>query len=672
MSKIYLADLTHTTITISNDSFPLNIGLVAAYLKKFYPELEIELFKYPDSLKEALDKKIPKILALSNYPWNTHLNLSFLKYIKNKDKGCITVMGGPNMSRDKRKQYDFLLQNKDTVDFYCLEEGEQSFKNLFDHALKNNFDLKSMKGDKINSCAYLKDWPFQEYEKFLTIGHLERLNDLEQVPSPYLTGLLDKFFDDKLSPLVETHRGCPFTCTYCHEGMGFPKKITQYTLERVKKELDYIADHIGGKVTNLMFADPNFGAFDCHLEIAEKIKETHDRTGYPKTIFASTAKNKKDNLVKISRILKGISMPIWMSVQSMTAAVLTNIKRNNISVEQMIRIQEELEQDNINSKSELILCLPGETYSTHFDSLVKLMEMKMGQIITYQLMLVNGSEMNDDLIRAQYGFQTRFRVIPRSITQLPGMDRAIETEEIVVATKDMSFEDYLEARKLHLLVSIFYNGKIFSSFFRLVEEQGHRLYDFIIELNEIFTSQHVLKNDINDFVQNTKDELFDSEAAVLKYYSEEKNFQDFLKGNKGANLLQTYTSSFYMFHIENLIVMITEAALALDSDDVYRNKVKNISKFYHLIFKDYLTPNRNLKTDKGEFDYDIVSWQKSNKHLDDFHLETPLVLLFHTPPDQYELVENYFNRFGRSPQAFGKITTRLWISEMTRKIKINN
>ena len=48
--SVYLADLTHTTITISNDSFPLNVGMVGAYCKQFYPDLNFKLFKYPEKL----------------------------------------------------------------------------------------------------------------------------------------------------------------------------------------------------------------------------------------------------------------------------------------------------------------------------------------------------------------------------------------------------------------------------------------------------------------------------------------------------------------------------------------------------------------------------------------------------------------------------------------------
>ena len=42
--------------------------------------------------------------------------------------------------------------------------------------------------------------------------HTEDLND---IPSPYLNGLLDPFLDQPYIPLLETNRSCPYRCTFC-------------------------------------------------------------------------------------------------------------------------------------------------------------------------------------------------------------------------------------------------------------------------------------------------------------------------------------------------------------------------------------------------------------------------------------------------------------------------
>ena len=106
--KIYFGDLTHDTITISNEAFPLNVGYVAAYLLKAYPDAKVEIFKYPSELKERIDSKVPDILALSNYPWNRNLSLEFFRYVKSIQPKTLTLMGGPNISYGSAHQLDFL------------------------------------------------------------------------------------------------------------------------------------------------------------------------------------------------------------------------------------------------------------------------------------------------------------------------------------------------------------------------------------------------------------------------------------------------------------------------------------------------------------------------------------------------------------------------------------
>ena len=68
-----------------------------------------------------------------------------------------------------------------------------------------------------------------------------RIRFLDDIPSPYLSGMLDNFFDGRLSPLLETNRGCPFKCSFCHTGNDYFQKIHMFSIERIKQELEYIA-----------------------------------------------------------------------------------------------------------------------------------------------------------------------------------------------------------------------------------------------------------------------------------------------------------------------------------------------------------------------------------------------------------------------------------------------
>ena len=57
--KIYLGDMTYDTVTLSTETFPLNIGFIASYcIKKFGNNVEITLFKYIEELEDALSNVV--------------------------------------------------------------------------------------------------------------------------------------------------------------------------------------------------------------------------------------------------------------------------------------------------------------------------------------------------------------------------------------------------------------------------------------------------------------------------------------------------------------------------------------------------------------------------------------------------------------------------------------
>ena len=74
---------------------------------------------------------------------------------------------------------------------------------------------------------------------------VERIKDLTEIPSPYLEGKLDEFFDGKLQPTIQTTRGCPFACTFCVEGTQI---IIQKFIVTAKKKHNPSYTHIGSKM----------------------------------------------------------------------------------------------------------------------------------------------------------------------------------------------------------------------------------------------------------------------------------------------------------------------------------------------------------------------------------------------------------------------------------------
>lgn len=62
--RIYLADLTYTTLSIATEAFPLNIGYVAAYRNKVFGErVELSSSITPKISKRRFRRHLPTFSA---------------------------------------------------------------------------------------------------------------------------------------------------------------------------------------------------------------------------------------------------------------------------------------------------------------------------------------------------------------------------------------------------------------------------------------------------------------------------------------------------------------------------------------------------------------------------------------------------------------------------------
>ena len=280
--KIFLADLTYDTITLSTDAFPLNIGFIGSYTKaQFGSNVEIKLFKYIQKLEDELERSPPDILGMSNYAWCYRVSREISKIFLRLNPNGIIVWGGPNFPLDLPSQERFFNDNS-VIDIYVPVEGEIGFANIVKKALevksKDEFRNKMLE-DPIDGCiTRLKNGKLQYSTAPI------RTKQLDEIPSPYTTGILDEFFDGKLAPMIQTNRGCPFSCTFCVDGSDLVNKINSFSNERVRKELHYIAKHVTPNMHSMHISDLNFGMYPQDLEVCESIKEIQEKYNFPKYV----------------------------------------------------------------------------------------------------------------------------------------------------------------------------------------------------------------------------------------------------------------------------------------------------------------------------------------------------------------------------------------------------
>lgn len=98
--------------------------------------------------------------------------------------------------------------------------------------------------------------------------------------------MLDRYFDGQWLPIIQTNRGCPFTCTFCVEGNDFYTKVYKSAFHRLEAEPKYIAGKVSSienenKRKDLHIADSNFGMYKEDIDTCKVINRLQAVDGFP-------------------------------------------------------------------------------------------------------------------------------------------------------------------------------------------------------------------------------------------------------------------------------------------------------------------------------------------------------------------------------------------------------
>lgn len=659
MKKIWLADLTHTGAGVATEAFPLNIGLIAAYASKHYQneKLNFELFKYPDELNSKLKKEVPDIMGFSNYTWNSNLAYYFTNLVKKVSPNTAVVWGGTNYPYLSREQKIFLEKRPD-LDFHIYYEGEKSFLNLLD-ALRDN-SLANLKESKIKIAGV----QYLSGTEFVSGPEVPRITDLDSIPSPYVIGLLDKFFDGVLTPLVETTRGCPFRCNYCNAGDIYFNKVHQFSEKYIEEELTYIAEKAGPLgIGHLTFCDNNFGMLSRDAETAKllaKLKTVHK---FPGTVTVWTGKNSKNRVIEATKIL-GDTLNISMSVQAMDNNVLKQIKRDNIDLDSYRSIANHLNSEGRPQHAEVIMPLPGETFQSHISGLKELVDTNVDRVFSHTLQMLHGTEYKDnDTYRNQFEFKTKFRLVPLDFTRLE--DSVIfDVEEVAVASKDMSFNEYCSARLFALIIDLSFNSNILKPIIKFARE-NNILASKITDkaFSEIKKQKYAFSEVIESFEIETQSELWDNEKMLTDFYSLPENYARLVSGEIGGNvlfkhrvwILTGYAAEWIEF-ISNLVYQLYKE---MNSDYLHFSEMLlQVRKFSELTIKGAFEENSiNVKI-IHDFDYNFSDWlsPSNQRNLQFFNFKTQIQ--FEIPFSKRKIITDARTRYGNDLKGNIKLIQR--------------
>ena len=679
--KIYLGDLTYDTVTISAESIPLNIGFVAAYCKKQFGEnVELTLFKYIGDLEKAINENPPDILALSNYVWNRNLSYEMFSMMSEIDSDTLLVWGGPNFPIDLPSQRKF-MKKYSKIDVYVPVDGETGFANTVERALRSrsHSEIRStVLSEPIDGCVTRGENDEIKY----TIPII-RIKTLDEIPSPYTTGLLDKFFDGKLTPMMQTNRGCPFHCTFCADGKDEVNRVTSFGLERVIDELNYITNHKHEKTHNMIFSDLNFGMYPRDREISKHLAKLQTEHNYPDFIYISTGKNQKEKIIESIKTLKD-SMPLWMSVQSLDQNVLKNIRRDNISTDQMLALQPAIKDAGLQTRAEVILGLPGETHENHMKTLRDLVNARMDEIQVHTCMMLDGSEMGTPAERKKWDLHTKFRVLQRDFAKLSNGKTVLEFEEVSVSSPQMSFEEYVDMRILAFVTYVTNRGTVYDPIIKFLREQNLDVFDYFCKIkDDLQNAPQTIQNIFQRFKDSTINELWDSPEEIIENYQKDSEYQKLLDGKEGINVMYNYLAEVTAESMDDWAGYILEIAYdfinASEKKDIaWKAKFQDVSNFCRGTAHNTLGTDRMQTNPSFEFKYDVMKWleETHDTNLDNFLLKYPYRISFELTEKQFKSVQDTLNAYGDTMVGKSKAlrmisSTNLWRHPVIKKTEKN-
>ena len=642
---------------------------VASYAKKvFGSRIEVELSQIAKDLETKLTNNTPRVLCFSNYCWNFNISCEFAKRVKGKSPETVIVFGGPNYPILESDQKKFLEIHPE-IDFYIFRDGELPFAEFLKVLFEYDFDVKKIKESRISipQAHYLS-------ENEIVCGEMGPLiMDLDEIPSPYLSGLSDALLVQNLIPVIQTKRGCPFQCTFCEDGHSYHNKIRRFSFERIKAELWYIATRT--KAPHVLIADLNFGMYEEDIDVAHELAMLQKKLGWPKYFGQINGKNNKERVLKVTSIIKDASY--HPAVQSTDTAVLKNIKRSNISEKKMIEAAKEVKNLGISSVSELILCLPGDSLQAHLKSNFDLMDAGIETIRSHQAVMLPGTEMASSSGREKFGSVTRFRVVPQTASSYSLFGKefwAPEIDEICVANDGMSIEDYLEARCFNLTVEVFYNANVFGELIKFLNFYEISSSSFIYRIHQNLRENATPMRHVYEGFLGDSREIWETKQDVENFLEQpgiRKSYQD---GELGNNEQLKYRAMSLLEHMSSMHAIAFGVAKKMIADD--ESFSEQVEEYLNELAEFSLSRKISLLSlnlvEKKCFHYDFISFMAKNFTGDPtlyYRPEKQNIMIGHSD-SQRDLIENYLEIFGDSYYGFANMLNFQGVSKFFREARL--
>ena len=471
--------------SLNGHFLPYSIGLLISYLNKVaQTEFNVTdiVFKR-ERISDAADRlESADIVGFSTYVWNKMYNYALAQELKRRNPNILTVFGGPEVPISDIN----LFQKHPYIDLVIENEGEIAFAEIL-----NKFDSKDFRtvpGVVFNNRGFPSRGPAPA-----------RIQVLDDIPSPYLTGVFDQLMADNpdvnWSVTLETNRGCPYACTFCDWGSLTYDKIKKFDLQRVYDEIEWVGQRGLGFV---YLADANFGIFpERDLAITNKIKEVRAQYGNPTGINLNWAKNQKSTVVDIAKTLMDSKFEHGMtiSLQTLSENVLEIIKRKNLEINRAQELFQLCREKGVPINIEMILGLPGETLESWKSNFYKLFRLNQKTMSIYQCQPLENSELN---ISQMSEYEITTIQSQNSFINSSSQEEISEYLPSISATRDMPLDDMVLANLWMWFFFTFHINGLTNFVSEFCEREGVADYEtFYQGLFDLISTDPVMSQELN-------------------------------------------------------------------------------------------------------------------------------------------------------------------------------
>ncbi|MEO3977644.1 KedN5 family methylcobalamin-dependent radical SAM C-methyltransferase [Streptomyces sp. CAU 1734] len=382
------------------ESMPLAMGYMKSTAladPRIAREADIRILNYrggkslSSMANEMFRDSVPDVLAFSVLGWNFRTFGCLAETFKQLNPDGWVIMGGTHVAH----QGDRVFRMFPEVDAVVNGEGEFVFRDIVAARLDG---VSPRELDGITGLTYRA-----EDGTVCRNPDRDRIEDLNDIPSPFLTGALEltdgagNFRYDVA--IMETNRGCPYKCAFCYWGGAVGQKVRAFSRERLRAELELFARH---QVHTIVLCDANFGLLRGDVDFIDDLIELREKYGFPRAVETSWAKNKSKSFFEIVGKMKraGMRSSFTLALQTLDDTTLGLMNRRNMKVNDWEDLAERLDKEGLDLYAELIWGAPGETVESFMAGYDKLSR-RVSRIACYPMLMLPNTDYSEQ--KSRYG-----------------------------------------------------------------------------------------------------------------------------------------------------------------------------------------------------------------------------------------------------------------------------